>query len=132
MNPDLNVIDELFNIAKSSKPVARARVAAGLVHKSLPQMVIAQNSRKTHPFQAKYSSNEDAICLHAETSVVVKALKLLSVDDLRKSKLYVVRAKKIGGVWTTGLAKPCEGCQRCLTSFGIKNVWFTQEPVAFL
>lgn len=124
---DPDIMDRLFNIAQSRESVARARIVAGIVHKSLREPILAFNSLKTHPFQAKYSKHEHAICLHAETSAIHKSLKILDIDQLTRADLYIVRAKRVSGKWTTGLAKPCIGCARCIATFNIKNVYWTKE-----
>ena len=110
----------LFDAALQ-EPVAGARVAAIVECNGL--FIHGRNSRKTHPFQAKWSKNPQAICLHAEVDAIKEALRYLEVDDLKKATLYVARAKADG---SPGLAKPCEGCARCIAAFGIREVYWTE------
>jgi deoxycytidylate deaminase len=125
--------DHIFNVlakvAEQSEPFANARVAAGLVYKN-EFLAIGTNKNKSHPFQKKYSTNEDAIFLHAENCVIAQATRKYSGDIISKAALYVCRVK-----WTSdkrvafeqGLAMPCKGCQRCIAAFDIRSVFFTLE-----
>jgi tRNA(Arg) A34 adenosine deaminase TadA len=85
------------------------------------------NRMKSHPLQAKYGANTDSIYLHAEISAIKNALKIISINDLKKCTLYVFRQRKIKGQYQHGLAKPCSGCMRAIVEFGIKNVIYTQN-----
>jgi deoxycytidylate deaminase len=106
-----------------------ARLAAAIVYKN--QVIsIGVNQKKSHPFQAKYSTNEDAIFLHAETDTIRTALRHLTEKQLSKATLYVCRIKHEDGpntplIW--GLAKPCVGCQRAIATFDIKGVVYSEE-----
>ena len=106
-----------------------ARLAAAIVYKN--QVVsVGVNQKKSHPFQAKYSTNEDAIFLHAETDTIRTALRPLTEKQLSKATLYVCRIKHEDGpntplIW--GLAKPCVGCQRAIATFDIKGVVYSEE-----
>ena len=106
-----------------------ARLAAAVVHKN-HIITIGINRKKSHPFQARYSKNEDAIYLHAETDTIRAALRYLSEKQLSKSTLYICRIKHENGpgspiIW--GLSKPCIGCQRAIATFDIKNVVYSEE-----
>jgi deoxycytidylate deaminase len=103
-----------------------AKVAACIVQKN-SALKIGVNRKKSHPFQAKYARNKDSIYLHAETQAIVNALRFLSLDELLKTDLYICRMKNINGNMVYGLAKPCDGCMRAITEFGIKNVYFTTD-----
>ena len=106
-----------------------ARLAAAIVYKN--QVVsVGVNQKKSHPFQAKYSTNEDAIFLHAETDTIRTALRHLTEKQLSKATLYVCRIKHEDGpntplIW--GMAKPCVGCQRAIATFDIKGVVYSEE-----
>ena len=106
-----------------------ARLAAAVVYKN-QVITVGINRKKSHPFQARYSKNEDAIYLHAETDTIRAALRYLSEKQLSKSTLYVCRVKHEDGldspvIW--GLSKPCVGCQRAIATFDIKNVVYSEE-----
>ena len=111
----------------------KQRLAAMLVYKG-NIISVGMNKRKTHPFQRKFSSNEDAIFLHAETDCIVNALKFNSSDILSKSTMYVARLKKpctSAQHYVSGLSKPCEGCSRAIAQFGIKHVYYTLNDTGF-
>lgn len=110
-----------------NKELVRTRFAAGIVYKN--EMVsIGVNQLKSHPFQAKFSKHEESIFLHAETAAIKNALRILDLDDLRKSTLYICRVKKCDRktkafVW--GISKPCAGCMKAVIQYDIKNVVYT-------
>lgn len=117
--------------AKSSEKVAGARAGAVLVLKGRI-ISFGINQRKSHPFQAEYGKNPEAIYLHAETRAISNALRMgYTIDDLRRATLYVARIKKAGSdpadpfIW--GMAKPCVGCRRCIADFGIRRVLYTTD-----
>jgi len=116
------IIGDLSKIASATPKVANYRLAAAIVYKN-KNVSIGQSSYKTSPFQKKYAADEHKIFLHAEISAIKKALRFLSVDDLKHVTLYVCRVKANG--W--GKSKPCIGCQRAIAEFGIKNVWYSTE-----
>lgn len=123
------IIDNLFDMASMAKSVANARIVAGLVYKG-ELIAIGGNKLKTHPFQNRYSKNDESPYLHAENDCIVRGLRDFDSDLLAKSKLFVVRAKKKGprqvqDIW--GLAKPCDGCMRAIRDFKIKDVWYSTD-----
>ena len=86
------------------------------------------NEMKSHPFQAKFSKNKEAVYLHAETSAIKNALKYVSVDDLERATLYVARIKSCPNhLLHFGLSRPCSGCVRCINTFGIRQVVFSLD-----
>jgi len=106
-----------------------ARLAAAIVYKNRI-ISIGINQKRSHPFQARYSKNGDAIYLHAETDTIRGALRYLSEKQLSKSTLYICRIKHEDGrdspiIW--GLSKPCVGCQRAIATFDIKGVVYSEE-----
>lgn len=125
---DLRYIDIALTHAASSERVAAARVSAILV---LKNRIIAfgTNQRKSHPFQARYGKNINAIFLHAETSVIKNALKRVRVDDLRRATMYVARVRKANSkpnapdMW--GMSRSCVGCRGAIVEYGIKRVVYT-------
>lgn len=127
-NMKKSIIDELFNDAICSEKVAKGKIVAAIVYKN-NIVAKAPNLKKTHPFQKKYGKNSDAICLHAETNVAIRAMKAITLDDMARSDLYIARAKResIGGKYIMGMAKPCIGCQRMIASLSIRNVYYTTD-----
>jgi len=124
-----HVLKVLSKVAESLEPISGVRLAAALVYRN-EIISIGTNKKKSHPFQKKYASNEDAIFLHAETDAIYNALRKYSTDIIAKAKLYVCRMK-----WANdqkeyhiqGLAKPCVGCQRAIATFNIKHVCYTLD-----
>jgi len=116
----------LAKLATSIEKVAGARVSSCVVLKN-NILSFGFNKRKSHPFQAKFGKNEECIFLHAEIDAIKNALKCTSVEDLQRCTLYIYRSKKVNGVETNGLAKPCVGCMRAIVSFNIKNVVYSTD-----
>ena len=122
------IIHTLAKIAEANDD-SNIRFAAAVVYRN-KIISIGYNRKKSHPFQAKYAKNADAIYLHAEIHAIKNALREISVEDLSKCELYITRVKKPEShsnhfVW--GLAKPCCGCQRAIAEFGIKRTVYTTD-----
>ena len=128
MNDD--VLQKLMETANTVTPVRGSRMAAVLVDRKGRVISEGQNKKKSHPFQGRFGKNKDAIFLHAETECILNYLKSKKdVDKLPKLTMYVARAKRTadGKSIEPGMAKPCEGCQRALATFGITKVYYTTE-----
>jgi len=122
-------LDKLSEAASQSKPVYRARMVAAIYLRN-KLITLGHNSYKTHPFQARFGKMRECIYLHAETDAIKNALKHIDVVELRKASLYVARVKLQGSkskVHIQGLARPCEGCQRAIATFGIEEVFYTLD-----
>ena len=132
MNPVIQRrLTDLFNIACTNDAIGskRTRIVSGIWYRN--QLIsIGFNSMKTDPFQATFASNYEAICIHAEMHALKKALKKLSVEELKKADIYVARAKKISDqdhTFVKGLAKPCIGCMKAIVLFEFRNVYYTED-----
>ena len=127
---DKHFIEVAYAQAASAKKHGGARVCAIVVLKNKP-ISFGSNKNKTHPFQAKYAKHPEALDLHAENDAIKNALSFITVDGLRKSTLYISRAKRSGdsgvGPFVYGLAKPCRGCMRAIVTFGLKRVVYTTD-----
>lgn len=109
-------------------PVRCFRLAAGVWHKN-NLIGLGVNSYKTSPFQAKYGRHEHCIHLHAEVAAIKNAVRQQQ-DLSRNCTLIVVRVKKENTrskIFKLALAKPCDGCYRCIIEFGIDNVYYSTE-----
>lgn len=129
MDPHQKYLILLNKLACDVPPVANARLAAALVYKK-EIVSLGINSRKSSPFQKKFGKNEDSIFLHAETSAIRNALRVINAEEISKSTLYVSRVKyksQYKEFFIPGLAKPCSGCARAISTFGIKKVVYTLE-----
>lgn len=125
-NKYFNILEK---VAMASEPVFRQRLAALLVYKN-EVISIGINKTKSHPFQRKFAKHSDAIYLHAEVDCIKNALRQYDEDIIAKSTLYVLRMKRPENDlknFMRGLSKPCEGCQRAIAAFGIKNVYYTTD-----
>lgn len=87
------------------------------------------NSMKSHPFQARYGRNRHAIYLHSEVDAIKNSLKNISLRELSRSTLYVVRIKQDQQtrLIVPGLARPCEGCARAIAEFNIGRTVYTLD-----
>jgi deoxycytidylate deaminase len=122
------IFNETFKLAQAVIPVRGARIAASVVRKG-KVVSYGYNHKKSHPFQARFCKNKDAVFFHAEVHAIKNALQIIDVDDLSKCELYIVRAKrdKNNKRWITGLSKPCSGCQKCIDLFELKNIYYSEE-----
>lgn len=82
---------------------------------------------QTHPMQKLYGRNEESIYLHAEVDAIQNFLRRHDKRFLSSCSLYVARIKGPQGNLVDGLAKPCEGCERCIKHFKINQVFFTKD-----
>jgi len=123
----LRYLELLREDVKTQEPVRSSRIKAGLIYKN-ELLFVGTNRMKSHPFQKKFGKNEDAIYLHAEIDCIVNALRNdMSLDEISKSTMLVVRNKRQGKKWVDGIAKPCLGCQRAIAHFNIMNVIYTTD-----
>jgi tRNA(Arg) A34 adenosine deaminase TadA len=78
----------------------------------------------------EYGYREGQMYLHAEPDAIKNALRLVSQDQLARCDLYVIRVKRPytgAKTWIQGIAKPCAGCMKTITLYGIKNVYWTTD-----
>lgn len=111
----------LIDACSVQERVANMRLAACVVYKG-DIVSLGWNQKKSHPFQMQFAKNDMAIYLHAEIDCIKNALKILSLEELRRSTMFVLRAK---ADLSPGLAKPCEGCTRCIANFNIRECYYT-------
>lgn len=127
---DNEVIDMLVKLAGSAPKVGRASIAACVMERG---HVVSWgfNQKKSHPFQARFGRNDDAIYLHAETDAIKNAIKALGTEDLSRCTLFVGRSKRVSPFTRKtvyGMAKPCYGCAKAVATFNIKRaVWSMDE-----
>lgn len=94
---------------------------------------VACNRFKSHPFQKKYGRADEAIFLHAEVSAIKQALRRISLKELSKSTMYVVRVginKEENPFFM--YSKPCDGCMRAIVEFDISKVFYTETEGNFI
>ena len=122
------ILNTLTKVAEANDD-SNIRFAAAIVYRN-KIVSIGLNHNKSHPFQAKYARNPEAIFLHAEIHAIKNALREVDVDELSKCDIYITRVKrkKAGDkqfVW--GLSKPCPGCQRAIVEFGIRRTIYSTD-----
>jgi deoxycytidylate deaminase len=105
------------------------KMAAGIAYRG-NLLATGLNSFKSHPMMRQWGKNEDSIFIHAEVDAIKNALKIMSHRELAKCDLYIARVKRPNTdrhMWVPGLAKPCQGCQRAIAAFDIRNVFYTHD-----
>ncbi len=121
-------LEKLTSVASKLPPVKASRVAACIVYKGRV-VSVGVNSKRSDTFQKRFSKNEHAIYLHAEIAAIKAAKKHLSLDELKKSTLYVCRVRFDNDDPTPewGMSKPCEGCRRAIVEYQIQQVVYTLD-----
>jgi len=130
-NRIFNVLEQVTEVME---PTFKARIAAAMVYKN-EIIAMGINSTKTHPMQRKFaipkysSPNTERIYLHAEIDCIVRSIRKVDDDTLRRSTMYVYRSKiDMDSKKTVGaMSKPCPGCESCIRSFGISRVCYSTE-----
>lgn len=126
---DKKYMEMTRRLAINNKNNIKMKLAASLVIRN-EVISIGFNSDKSHPLQAKFGKNSEAIFKHAEVDCIINALKHVDEDDLKKATLYVYRVKRAEKGhkdWTDGISKPCKGCSNAIEHFGIKKVIYSTE-----
>ena len=135
MTRDERRINELYTAAQDVPPVSQTARLTAAIYIGNTLISIGNNTYKTDPMQAKFSKNfgKNVTCLHAEMMAIKHALRRVSPDDLKRSTLYVARAKRASksGPWVFGLAKPCRVCQSAIDLFEISRVVYTTNANTF-
>ena len=126
---DHRVMSFLRRQAIDVKAVKSSRIAAAVVLKN-DIISLGHCQKRTHPFQARFAKNPDAIYLHAETNAISNALNHIHKRDLERATLYIRRVKlptKDDTEFVDGMARPCPGCMRAIIAFGIRKVVYSTE-----
>lgn len=132
MSKHLKIMDNLFKLAIAVEPVGNAKIASALVYKGdIVSYGICKN--KTHPMQARYNCNPDAVYLHAENDCIINSKRFINKNELSKSTLYVMRAKRTypKSNFVYGLAKPCKGCMMAIEANNIRKIIYSDNDNNF-
>ena len=124
-----SIFDILRKLAEEVPPIKSSRVVAAVVS-GKKIVAFGANQMRTHPFQAKFGKNPESLYWHAETNAIYNALRVQTVEELKKADLYVCRVKYLSTKreqFVLGNAKPCTGCAKCIADFGIKQVFYSTE-----
>lgn len=130
MKINFKIIEELKTLALSGTH-PKVWIASALVHRN-KIISYGVNQMKSHPYQSKYSRNEDAIYWHSETLAIYNADKKIGFDKFANSVLYIARVKYESTKkdnFISGICLPCDGCMRCIKDYGIKTVIYTTDPI---
>jgi tRNA(Arg) A34 adenosine deaminase TadA len=132
-NQHIRIFEAIKSLAEMRPAVGRSRHVAAITYRD-KIMGLGFNQLKSHPFQKKYGRHEDAIYLHAETSAIQNTIRVHGDEILEKCSMYVCRMKYVDTNkerMIQGLSRPCHGCAQCISTFGIKNVYFTCNEVGY-
>lgn len=116
---DDKISNTLLRDAFHHTPVSNARVVAGLARRG-KLVCRGRNLRKSHPLQARFGRNPDAIFFHAEINCIVEAER--QDIEIAGLQMYVVRSLSDG---SPGLSMPCEGCMDALRYFNVSEVVYS-------
>ena len=116
-------LDDLCEVAYANPGCGNAKIAAALV-KRKKVLSIGVNRMRSHPLQKRFARNRHSIFLHAEIDAIKNALQKYTLKELQGATLMVARVKRDG---TKALAAPCQGCQKAIEWFGIKDVQYTHN-----
>lgn len=113
--------------------IRTSNIVAMIIHKN-KMISIGYNSKKSHPLQARFQKNSEAIFIHAEIDAIRKASSILTPKQFRSSTMILMRVKKDGS-W--GISKPCvhkngQGCQAAITAFGIGKVLYSTNETGYV
>lgn len=104
-------------------------MAAGVVYRNT-LIATGVNSYKSHPMMLQFGKNSESIFIHAEIDAIKNALRIITVQQLAKCDLYIMRVKREGvknSPWIRASAMPCVGCQRAIVNFSLRNIYYTQD-----
>ena len=96
---------------------------------------LGYNQMKSHTFQKEFGKNNFSIYFHAETHAIYNALKVIDRQKLKQSSLYIARSKfsdQYRNTYIKGLAKPCDGCMKCITYYKIPNIYYTLDNCSIM
>ena len=124
-----NTTQDLTQIALNNP--RRFKVAAGIYYKT-SLISWGVNQYKTHPIMLNKGYKEHQVFLHAEADAIRKFLQSKSKYSLEDCSIHVLRLKRETpkGKYVTAMAKPCKGCMNLITTFGIKEVYYTEDNYA--
>lgn len=124
MARDRRVLNNLMIMAQDVTPVRGAKIASAMVYKN-SIISFGINQFRSHPLQAKFGKNSDAIFLHSEIDCIRNAVNRHSASLLNRSTLFIYRARRFSGGkshWCSGSASPCSGCTKAIAAFDIRRV----------
>jgi len=67
-------------------------------------------------------NKKTVLSIHAEVSAIQNALRIISLDQLRKSIMVIVRVNKTGNIVCS---YPCENCRKFIHEKKLKSVYYS-------
>ena len=128
---ETDAIDLLYDAAILTPYKYRVKIVAGIIFdKNL--ICIATNEYKSHPFQKKFSKNDDSIFLHAEIAAGISAIRRIGVENMKDSSLVVLRLKKNSSKnFELAMACPCDGCKKFISHLKIPKTIYSNDFNSF-
>ena len=123
MKFDKRVFSILHDYASDSELIRHSRHACAITLKN-NILGVGMARYKTHPLMAKYQDKSERVFLHAEIDAVVRVINRYGSAILKDCDMYILRLTKGGSL---GMSKPCDGCQKAIDAFGIKNVYWSKS-----
>jgi len=111
----MNALDIGKNKIRKDCSIKRHKLVAMAFSKS-GYLICTETNRKG-------SGNVSDFSIHAEEFLVRKLRKLSARERYGKIRVVVARMAKSG--WA--MARPCGGCQKILSDYGITDIWYTQR-----
>jgi deoxycytidylate deaminase len=116
---DLVSLDHAVKVALANMSADGLPRMGAVIYRRRRLISIGQNSRRSHPLQARYGRNPASICIHAEIAALANAR-----ESVAGAVMFVARVFRDG---KPALAQPCSGCQRAIAAFGLSDVEWTEN-----
>ena len=128
---ETDAIDLLYDAAILTPYKYRVKIVSGIIFdKKL--ICISTNEYKSHPFQKKFSKNDDSIFLHAEIAAGITAIRRIGVENMKSVSLIILRLKKNHSKeFELAMACPCEGCKKFINHLKIPKVIYSNDFNSF-
>jgi hypothetical protein len=124
----LTILNTLSLFAREKSPEVRNyRICASVVYRHRDVVSLGFPRKKTHPIQAKFGKNKEAIYIHAEVEALLRAMRVTKLNA-KDYSIYIARVKRPGAFSTDfieGDARPCKGCGSFIHFCGLSQVIHT-------
>jgi deoxycytidylate deaminase len=124
-NVSEKMTNRLYKESGKAANIRSSRHSAAIVWRD-KILAIGHNKLKSHPIMQKFNDNPEMIFLHAEMDAIVKTINRYGSEILSECSIYVMRVGKRNQICNS---KPCEGCQKAIDAFGIKDVFWSVDSI---
>lgn len=133
-------ITKAFELAKKASEFSDCKIKMGCVVMYKNKVIsTGYNNSKSHPMQKYYNqfrSHNGRVfnpekhdnTIHAECMALRSVIRGFK-GDFSKLGIFVYSEKKNG---STRLSKPCRACQKLLSDYGIKNMYYVNNDGDFI